>query len=169
MAYYDDEFSLKKILLLAFVFFIILEGALLGICALINSNQSLRIVSKVDHGTVTYNDVDKVSSLDVDVSLKTGFINFKFRAANTVYKLIFLVIPLDVAGVVEERLSVGGEGDLLAGLLVYEGDVLCGTLGVVVGGLKVLHKVFLSEIVICYESTVEGVYLRVLGLLLGDV
>lgn len=90
MAYYDDEFSLKKILLLALVFFIILEGALLGICALINSNQSLRIVSKVDHGTVTYNDVDKVSSLDVDVSLKTGFINFKFRAANTVYKLIFL-------------------------------------------------------------------------------
>ena len=90
MAYYDDEFSLKKILLLALVFFIILEGALLGICALINSNQSLRIVSKVDHGTVTYNDVDKVSSLDVDVRLRTVFINFKFRAANTVYKLIFL-------------------------------------------------------------------------------
>lgn len=91
MAHYnDDGFSLTKIFLLSLVFFIILEGALFGICALINSNQSLRIVSKVDHGTVTYNDVDKVSSLDVDVRLRTVFINFKFRAANTVYKLIFL-------------------------------------------------------------------------------
>ena len=89
MARYNSELSLGRTILYSLILFLVTAAIMLVPIVTINSVGAIKINAKAEHGTVTYNDVNGVSSLDVEASFKSPHCLLHFSAINTTYKLIF--------------------------------------------------------------------------------